>query len=195
MSIFWIWLTGLVFALLHSLPATTGMKKYMHRRGIGMQAYRLAYSILALILTSLWLLFVYALPDSPLYHLTGWIHASLVALQLAGLGVVLLSFRAFDAAIFLGLRPMPDEGEPFHETGIYRLVRHPMYSGFILVLLASPIQTVNSLNLALVICLYFVIGSVFEERRMLAERPAYTDYRQRVGAFIPKFRHKNNTVD
>ncbi|HKI61156.1 MAG TPA: NnrU family protein [Mariprofundaceae bacterium] len=187
MSIIWIWLTGLLFALVHSLLAASCMKNYMHGRGIGLQAYRLAYSILALILTSQWLLFVYALPDTPLYHLTGWAHAVLVALQLAGLGIVLLSFRAFDAAMFLGFRPMPDEGEPFHETGIYRFVRHPMYSGFMLILLASPVQTVNSLNMAFVICLYFVIGSGFEERRMLAGRPAYADYRQRVAAFIPKF--------
>jgi len=188
MSMILIWVTGLLFALIHSLLAATRIKQFLYARGIGVQAYRLGYSLLSIVLTALWLVFVHALPDAPLYHLTGWASAMLMALQLAGLGVVLMSFRAFDGAMFLGFKPMAADGEPFHETGIYRFVRHPMYSGFMLVLLASPVQTVNSLNFALVVCLYFVVGSKFEERRMLAAHPAYADYRQRVGALIPKFR-------
>jgi len=188
MSIILVWLSGLLFALIHSLLAASRIKRSLYVLGIGAHAYRLMYTLMALITTALWLLFIHALPDAPLYHLTGWAYAILMALQLAGLGIVLVSFRAFDGAMFLGFKPMAAEGEPFHETGLYRFIRHPMYSGFMLVLLASPVQTVNSLNLALVVCLYFVVGSRFEERRMLAEHPSYADYRKRVGALIPKFR-------
>jgi len=185
MSILWVWLSSLLFALVHSLMATTRIKAFLFELGVGGQAYRLAYSLLALMLTALWLWFVHALPDAPLYHLAGWRNVLLVIVQLAGLAIVLLSFRSFDGGMFLGFKPWPDQGEPFHETGIYRWLRHPMYSGVMLALLASPMQTVNSLHLSLAICLYFIIGAQFEERRMLAEHPAYADYRRRVPGFIP----------
>jgi len=55
-------------------------------------------------------------------------------------------------------------------------------------ILAMPEQTWNGLHFSLVICAYFIIGSRFEERRMLREHPDYADYRQRVGAFTPKLR-------
>jgi len=186
MSIFWIWVTGLLFGLLHSLLAANPVKAVLYERGVGIQAYRLAYSLLALLLTGAWLLFVHLLPDVPLYRLDGWLNWLMLGLQLAGLAIAVFSFRDFDGGIFLGFKAMPEDGEPFHEAGIYRLMRHPMYSGVMLALLASPVQTLNSINLTLVICLYFIIGARFEERRMLAEHPGYADYRRRVSAFIPR---------
>ena len=99
--------------------------------------------------------------------------------------MVLLSLKAFDAALFLGMKAVVDGREPFHERGIYRLVRHPMYSGFMLALFASPAQSVNSVNLAICIALYFLIGSRFEEQRMIHMHPEYSDYKKRVPAFVP----------
>jgi len=186
MSIFWIWLTGGLFGLLHSLMAANPVKAALYERGIGIQAYRLTYSLLAIVLTGAWLVFVHLLPDVPLYRLEGWQNWLMLGLQITGLIIAVFSFRAFDAGMFLGFKTMPEDGEPFHEQGVYRLIRHPMYSGVMLALLASPVQTLNSFNLTLVICLYFIIGSRFEERRMLAEHPQYADYRRRVRAFIPR---------
>ncbi len=186
MSVFWIWLTGLLFGLIHSLLAAEQIKTALYERGIGIQAYRLTYSLLALVLTGIWLLFVHMLPDAPLYRLEGWLNWLMLSLQLAGLAVALLSFRDVDAGVFIGLKPVPESGEAFYEAGVYRLMRHPMYSGVMLALLASPAHTLNSINLALVISLYFVIGARFEERRMLAAHPDYADYRRRVPAFIPR---------
>jgi len=190
MSVLWIWLSGLLFALIHSALASNTFKGHLLKAGVGRQAYRLAYSLLALVLTALWLWLVHGLPDSPLYRASGWLAVLLAAVQVGGLMVVVMSFRAFDGAMFLGLKPLPEHGEPFHESGIYRWLRHPMYSGVMLALLASPVQTVNSVHLSLGICLYFIIGSRFEERRMLAEHPSYADYCRRVAAFVPRWRSK-----
>jgi len=181
----WIWFSGLLFALVHSVLATTALKQRLLQLGVDAQRYRLLYSLLALLLTILWLWWIHRLPDVPLYHLHGWPAWLLMAIQLLGIIVLWQSFRAFDAAVFLGLEPMPQAVEPFHEHGVYRHMRHPMYSGVMLVLLASPVQTVNSVQLALVICLYFILGSKLEERRMLRDHPDYADYMRRVPAFIP----------
>lgn len=185
-SAIWIWLSGLAFALLHSGTAAPACKRRLERHGVGPQRYRLFYTMLSLLLSILWFGFVHGLPDAPLYRVSGWPAALLVLLQLAGLALALASFRAFDARMFLGLAPMPAAGEPFHERGIYRYLRHPMYSGVILALAASPVQTYNSANLFAVIALYFIVGSRLEEARMRGVHPEYADYRRRVGAFVPK---------
>ena len=174
-----------MFALVHSLTAADFCKRRASAAGVAAHHYRLFYSLLALLLSVSWFALAHALPDAPLFTLRGapeWIAR---ALQITGLVILLQSFRAFDAGIFLGFRPMPEDGEPFSAQGIYRHLRHPMYSGVMLLLLASPRQSVNSLNLALVVSLYFIIGARFEEKRMLAMHPSYADYCRRTPRFIP----------
>ncbi len=185
MSIFLIWLTGLLFVILHSILATRRCKNICYRLGAKPKTYRLAYTLTAAILTVLWLGFVYRLPDNGLYHIRGWANGVMRAVQLAGLWLAVSSLRAIDAASFLGLRTVADDQDNFVERGIYRHIRHPMYSGVILMLLASPAQTTNSLNLFAIIILYFIIGSRLEEQRMQTIHHEYADYRRRVSAFIP----------
>jgi len=180
-----IWLTAFTFGLSHSLLAGNPCKAWAAARGVMPSTYRLLYSLLATVLTALWLWLVHSLPDAPLYAFTGMPAVPLYALQAAGLMVILLSFRAFDAAVFLGLKPLPEGGESFVESGIYRHMRHPMYTGFVLLMLASPVHSINSLHVALAVSTYFIIGSIFEERRMLAAHPHYAGYRRRVSAFLP----------
>jgi len=183
-----IWLTGLTFAISHSIFATQHCKDIFYQLGLNPKTYRLGYTLVAIALTVLWLGFVHQLPDTWLYHMHGWINGLMRAAQLVGLWIIVLSLRAIDAPSFLGLRTIADDQDNFVERGIYRHVRHPMYSGVILVLLASPVQTVNSLNLFAIIILYFIIGSRFEERRMQTIHPEYVDYQRRVSAFIPRLR-------
>ncbi|MDQ6957948.1 MAG: isoprenylcysteine carboxylmethyltransferase family protein [Mariprofundaceae bacterium] len=186
MSVVWIWSTGLAFAIIHSALATQYCKNIFYRLGMNPKSYRLAYSILATLLTVLWLGFVHQLPDTTLYRTHGWMNGLMTVVQLAGLGIVVLSLRAIDTSSFLGLSTGPEKQDSFTEHGIYRYVRHPMYSGVMLALLASPVQTVNSLNLFAIIILYFIIGSRFEEQRMQTIHPEYADYQRRVSAFIPR---------
>lgn len=180
-----IWISGLIFALIHSFMASNRCKQWFEKEGMNPHQYRIGYSILSLLLTCLWVFFIYHLPDTALYHHNGIIMWGLIALQFTGALVIALSLRHVDSAAFIGLKPFPDHIEPFREEGIYRHMRHPMYSGIMLVMLASPTQSMNSLNLTLVVCLYFVAGSLFEERRMLHQHPEYDPYRKRVPAFIP----------
>jgi len=180
-----IWISGALFALVHSFFAAPFCKARFYRLGMSAQRYRLLYSVFATLLTGLWLFYIYQLPDTPLYKIDSWLRWLLMLLQLAGAAIALLSLRSFDAKLFLGLSASPDDLEPFHEHGLYRYIRHPMYSGVMLFLLGSPTQSVNSFNFALIISCYFVAGSWLEERRMLSAHPQYASYRSRVSAFIP----------
>ncbi len=181
-----IWISGAAFAIVHSALASRACKRRIAALGVSPQAWRLTYSVLAVMLTFLWLGWVRELPNAPAWHATGAAAVTLILIQSAGVGIVALSLKAIDVPAFLGLRPQTHPDALFVERGVYRHMRHPMYTGVMLVLAANPLQTINSLHLLGVVSLYFILGARLEERRMLEQHPEYADYRRRVPAFVPR---------
>ena len=184
----WIWILGLIFAISHSVLATEHCKHWVYQYGCSKQRYRLLYSIIAALSTGLWILFLHGLPDVALYQTHGLLWMLLVSLQVLGGLIAVSALLPIDGLAFLGLRASKQGLDPFIVSGIYRHIRHPMYSGVMLILLATPAQSSNGLHFTLLVCLYFMIGARFEETRMLASHPDYANYRRRVAAFIPRIR-------
>lgn len=183
----WVWIGGLVFAAFHSGLACTSVKSYFHARGLRPKIYRLAYVILSFLATAVWLFFIHLLPDHPLYAIVPPWSYLLHVVQLGGMGLVIASFYPIDLRAFLGLRSYVGGVKEFTEEGVYRYLRHPMYSGSMVVMFAFPYQTANSLAFCLFVAAYFIVGARFEESRMIAAHPEYHGYRKRVPAFIPRF--------
>jgi protein-S-isoprenylcysteine O-methyltransferase Ste14 len=73
----------------------------------------------------------------------------------------------------------------FTTPGPYRLVRHPLYVGWLVVFWATPTMTVAHLVLALGIAAYILIAIQLEERNLVAYHEEYETYRQRVPMLIP----------
>lgn len=109
-------------------------------------------------------------------------------------GAVLVG-AGFIAAVLglVGLRenltavPRPVEGGRLIDTGVYGLVRHPIYAGIIAaaggwgLMAASP----PALVVALAILLFFDAKSRREEAWLLAAYPGYAAYRRRVRKLVP----------
>ncbi len=180
-----IWVSGIVFAVIHSLLAQNRCKKLLYQVGLSAQKYRFSYVIFAIFSTSLWLAFVHSLPDTHLYRIDAPIAWLLRVIQLLGLALFLASLMPIDVRIFLGLRNNSGNIDPFIEKGIYCYVRHPMYLAMMLVMFATPEQSVNSINLYTVVAIYFIIGAKLEEQRLMLAHPEYKKYCHRVAAFIP----------
>ncbi len=180
-----IWLSGLAFVLQHSLLASTATKTRAQTLGLGSRGYRLLYVVLALLTTMIWLNYVHGLPDQTVYAIHGPWSGLLRGLQLLGLWMAWEALRPIDGLAFLGIRERQDGPDDFVENGIYRHLRHPVYSGVILIMLGFPLQTQNTLNLYACVTMYFLVGARLEERRLERQHPAYADYRRRVPAFIP----------
>ena len=69
---------------------------------------------------------------------------------------------------------------------LYKLVRHPMYAGFLMAFWATPHMTVGRLVFAVTCTLYIVIGSRLEEKDLLVLfGDPYRRYQQRIGRLIP----------
>jgi len=189
-SIISVWLSGLLFAIFHSLTASQQCKQWSYRHGLQEPTYRLIYSAIGILTTAIWLYYVHQLPDQVFYHTEGITRIILMVLQGLGLLLLLAAFHPIDGLAFLGFRKASSATDPFIVHGIYHYLRHPMYTGVMLMLLAMPAQTYNGLNFSLLVCLYFAIGSRFEEARMLRQHPDYAAYQHRIAAFIPHIRKK-----
>ena len=184
-SVILIIASGTLFALIHSILAENTVKSKCYAAGLTQRQYRLIYTLIAVLSTMVWLSFASNLPDRDVYHITGVWRWPLHAIQIVALLILLFSVKSVEIMPFLGLTGFKDDTEPFREQGIYRLVRHPMYSGIMLLMFSQNTQSVNSLTLFTVVTVYFIVGSRFEEKRMLFCHPEYRDYCRRVPAFIP----------
>lgn len=192
----------MAFGVIHSLLASHEAKQAAQRllgRNVATATYRLVFNVLAFatILPALYL--VFRLPDRELYRFpTPWDSIVLGLQVLAALGL-LYSVYQMDAWFFLGVRQL---GEPpqlggrysiaststphLVTNGLHRFVRHPLYTtSLIMLYLASP-MSLNWLAFTIGCNVYFFVGSIFEERKLVREfGGAYCTYQQRVPRLLP----------
>lgn len=183
------------FAAFHSLTVSEAYER-LARRVMGGAAFaawhRLLFTAFSCAALAGVALYVRSLPDGPLYAVRGPARWLLHALQAAG-GALLLG-TPWDVLEFVGIRQVmrrrgsspADGGSRLHTEKAYALVRHPLYAGISMILLAHPVQTRNSLASAAAVVLYFYIGTFLEERRMVRTfGDAYRAYRREVPRFFP----------
>lgn len=123
--------------------------------------------------------------------------AAIYGLFALGWGLTFLSSFQHSHFDMFGLRQAWHyfRGQPYTELAfteplLYRYVRHPLYVGLMLGLWAAPTMTVTHLAFALLSTAYIFIGVRFEERDLENALPQYSDYKQEVGMFVPKFKSK-----
>lgn len=84
---------------------------------------------------------------------------------------------------FRGVEAKPHE---LRQPLFYKAVRHPIYSGILLAVWATPAMTYGHLLLALGFTIYILIGIHFEEKDLVGNYgAAYVEYRRKVGMVIP----------
>src|SRR5215813_770104 len=87
--------------------------------------------------------------------------------------------------VWLYLRGIPYTPLPFRTPGPYRIVRHPLYVGWLLVFWSAPLMTLAHLVFAIATTAYILLAIQFEERDLIQMHAEYAEYRRRVPMILP----------
>lgn len=186
LTLFWI-----AFFILHSILASNTLKDWIARSSPRVfKRYRLLYNLIAVI-TIVPALALARFTENPvLWQWQGYLYLIAMGLNfLAILGFV-ISTRYYDMGVFLGLVPgyashagKPEESftlSPFH-----RYVRHPWYF-FGIVLIWTQEMTVHWLVSCILVTLYFWLGSILEEQKLVMfYGEQYRQYQRKVPRLFP----------
>jgi protein-S-isoprenylcysteine O-methyltransferase Ste14 len=169
------------FALHHSALARTGAKAWV-TRVIPSRLERTAYVWTASLLTVLMCL-AWQPVAGRVYTVEGWIRLPFWSIQALGVLLTVRAARAVSALELAGIRQAARRtgSSELKVVGPFRLVRHPIYLGWVLMVVATPAMTANRLLFAAISSLYLILAIPWEERSLVeGHGDRYRDYQQRV---------------
>jgi protein-S-isoprenylcysteine O-methyltransferase Ste14 len=192
---FWIILASfLVYGIIHSWLASLRLKAQAHRI-FGPSTdrwFRIAYNIIAF----LFLLPILVLPilfvDKELYRIPfPWVVLTVSIQVLAAVGILVGLRQTGILSFWIRQLLSSSHSKPpvFVTAGLYRWVRHPLYTAGLLIIWLFPIMTCNLLALNIGMTTYVILGAILEERKLEREfGEAYAQYRAHTPMLIPFLR-------
>ncbi len=182
-----------LFGLQHSVMSRGKVKTWCERR-IPQALYRSTYVLASC--AAIWVLMVGWRPmTGTLWHLNGafgsladtgfWIGFVIVYLATLTLSHFYLlgieqAYRRYVACEVVVAEPT------IHLGGVYRLVRHPLMTGLLVCFWSARTMTAGRLLFAAGMSVYIVVGTMFEERDLIATFGVrYQRYVSEVPAFLP----------
>lgn len=186
------------FAYSHTWLASVKIKRTLAEKlGNKIAFYRLFYNATSII----FFMAFYALspkPDIIVYDLRFPFDIITFALQFLSLIGLFWASRGIDWKEFVGIDQINrfikdkytvkdlDEKRILRIDGAFKFVRHPIYLFSILFLGFRPTMTLFYLTMYICIIIYFYIGSIYEERKMIELfGDEYREYQKRVSRIFP----------
>ena len=187
-----ILLAVFIYSLFHSLLASLWIKARARAWFLPETErwYRLAFNAIAVVSLVPVLALPALLPDRNVYTIPfPWAIINLAILGLAGLALIVGLWQT-GLWSFLGIQQFLAPPKPVPPKlvvgGLYRWVRHPLYTAGLVLIWFIPVMTTNLLALNLGLSIYLVVGALFEEHRLLIEYGgAYAEYQKRTPMLIP----------
>lgn len=186
------------FCVSHSYLASTKVKlAFQQRFGTLIAFYRLGYNVISIVS----LIIIYSLLpkiDLVVYDLPNPFDLIILFFQMLSFIGLLWCAKYFSGKEFLGLSQIKrylngnynqndiDEKSEFRIEGPYKYSRHPVYFFSIMFLLMQPFMGLTYLIIVVIFVLYFYIGSVFEEKRLVEKfGDVYINYQKTVPRIFP----------
>jgi len=173
-----------------SVTATGYLKRWLGRR---FRIYRLIFNLVALTTVIPVMVYEQWLRGPLLFRWEGFLILFQVILLISALLLFLAGARHYDLLQFLGFRQiktgsshnaLTETGE-LDTTGVLDITRHPWYLGGILIIWTRDVDT-SALVSNIILTLYFIVGTVLEERKLLIEYgDDYRRYQEKVSMLIP----------
>jgi protein-S-isoprenylcysteine O-methyltransferase Ste14 len=189
LAVLWI-----IWCALHSGMISVTATGYLKRRlGRRYRIYRLIFNLVALVTVIPLIVYEQWLRGPMIFRWQGFLILFQVILLISALLLFLAGARHYDLLQVSGLRQiktgsshnaLTETGE-LDTTGILDITRHPWYLGAILFIWTRHID-ISALVTNIILTLYFIVGTVLEERKLLIEYgDDYRRYREKVSMLIP----------
>lgn len=187
-----------LFGLSHTILAGNKFKKTItEKRGNQIAFYRLFFNVSSVII-ALALLGIAPKPHYVLYDLQFPFDIIIFAVQVLSLILLIWATKYIDVGEFIGTSQIKryfngtynvknlDEDKTLIIKGPFKYVRHPIYFGSIVFLGARPTMDLFYFSLFFYSVIYFYIGSIFEERKLVEEfGEKYRKYQKTVPRLFP----------
>ena len=190
-AIVWDALLSLVFFLQHSLMIRKSVRGRLERL-VRPELFMAVYSILSAVALLGFVLF-WRSSGTTAWQVTGvfeWVVRGLLLIPVAGFAWGVLSLTPFDPfgvlPISRWLRGRKTPAPLFSIKGPYRWVRHPLYLCMLALIWLDPRPTLESVACNVLWTLWIVLGTVWEEKDLVADFPdSYRRYQKQVPMLVP----------
>lgn len=181
-----------LFGVQHSIMARPSFKKwwtsYVHP-AIERSTYVMISNVVMIAMFYFWQPMPQLLwnVDNPVLRGLLWTLNGLGWMLVPGSSFLINHFDLFGARqVWLHLKGQPQSQLPFRTPMLYKLVRHPLYVGWLMAFWITPSMSAGQMLFAVTMTAYILIAIRFEERDLekLFGR-SYSDYRARVPMLIP----------
>lgn len=127
-------------------------------------------------------------PMGSAWQVPSWASVLANVVEIAGLAVVLVGALQLGRAA--SVHPAPTSTATLRTGGVYRLARHPIYTGVLLFAAGATLRSGSAVSAiaALALVAVLVLKTRFEERMLAARFPDYPAYARTTGRFAPRLR-------
>jgi protein-S-isoprenylcysteine O-methyltransferase Ste14 len=103
-------------------------------------------------------------------------------------GLVVVVIASLQLGRSLTPTPVPNERSVLRTSGLYGVVRHPIYSGLLLMVIGLSVRSANWFTAAVAVATIalFHRKAAWEERRLEERYPDYPAYAGSTGRFVPR---------
>ena len=127
--------------------------------------------------------------DPVFYHFTPHSYLKVVSIAIGILGLLIIGVALLQLNTHLSPFPSPKTGSKLIQNGVYRYMRHPIYTGILCLFGSYAVYTGSVFKICVigVLVILFYYKSSYEEKRLTQYFKAYPDYKRKAGRFFPRF--------
>jgi protein-S-isoprenylcysteine O-methyltransferase Ste14 len=120
--------------------------------------------------------------------ISGYHSLRIVAILLVALGLAISFIASRNLGTALTPTPVPRSQATLHTNGIYKYVRHPIYTAILLAATGIALYRLawSSIVLCVGVYLFFYFKSKHEEKLLKSKYSEYKKYQDSTGRFFPK---------
>ena len=179
---------------LHSALISTAVTDFAKKKlGGGFRFYRLFYNVVSLVTLIPLVYYSHMLREALVFRWEGPLGIVQVFLLAVSVYLFVAGGKHYSWVRFLGISQIKAgragsslaDSSTFVVSGIHQIIRHPWYLGGILIVWAQDMSA-STIMINMVISVYFMIGAVLEERKLVLEfGEKYREYQRTVSMLFP----------